>query len=130
MEALTGREASRQGYRLLKLVGGFLSRMIKSNDISFNVDLSKLSSFDFSSALDFLFEHLPENEFLNLVDTFLSRVKYEKGEYLKCMDNEPFNGDFEITLGLLKESITLNYGFFSQILIDSTKNLQVHKTKN
>lgn len=124
IESFKGLEATSLGYRLLKLGGGAISRFLASNkfseDDSKEVTAKDLKGFNFSVAVDYFFENLSESDFEKLVVKVLSKVKYEKGEYLKIMDREPFNGDFEITLKLLYESLEFNFGFFSKILTNFT----------
>jgi hypothetical protein len=127
---LTGMEAVRRSYFLLKLVGGVFARVASGDN--FKQVLTEAtegeSSFDFSKAIDHFFSVLTEKEFESMFDLLLGQITFE-GSIFKQIWESKFQGDPAIALELMFESFEPQFGFFSAILPKVFAKFQGMKAK-
>lgn len=108
---MTGREAARVGFGLIKFIGPALSTIaLIFNDSG--QEKKDLSSF--SSSIRDVFMSMDEKTFDNYLEIFLSKVLYDNMEFLKVWDSK-LNSDLELGIALLVESVKVNYGFFYKV---------------
>lgn len=114
---LTGMEAVRRSYFLLKLVGGVFARVASGDNFKQAITEAAAgeSSFDFSNAVDHFFSVLTEKEFEGLFDLLLGQITFE-GSVFKQVWETKFQGEPAIALELMFESLEPQFGFFSAIL--------------
>lgn len=126
---LTGMEAVRRSYFLLKLVGGVFARVASGENLKDAMgSLEEGGSFDFSKAVDHFFSVLDEKEFEGLFDLLLGQILFE-GSVFKQVWETKFQGDPAIALELMFESFEPQFGFFSAILPKFFAKFQTMKAK-